>query len=230
MNNSSIKLQYLDHSGFSIETENNFLIFDYYKGQVQLPNSKNTYVFCSHSHGDHFNPIILEWQNNDPDIKYIFSNDISIKQKISSIHFLSAYEELTIDSLRIKSYGSTDLGISFLVKSDGRNIFHAGDLNWWYWWGESQEEIENAEKWFKEEMARIKGEHIDLALFPVDPRLEHNYSVGADYFIQEIKPHILIPMHFWDGYDVVSQYASKMKDSSTRVIALQPGAIIELFL
>lgn len=230
MNNSSIKIHYLDHSGFSIETDRYFLVFDYYRGQIKIPDKKSIYIFCSHSHGDHFNPLILEWQSKHPDINYILSSDISVNKRISNLHILSAYEELTIDGLRVKSYGSTDLGISFLVSFDGANIFHAGDLNWWYWWGESPEEIQNAEKWFKEEIARIRGERIDLAFFPVDPRLEHNYCVGADFFIEEMKPRILIPMHFWDGFEIVRQYASNKIASSTKVIALEPGTVLDLNL
>ena len=48
--------------------------------------------------------------------------------------------------LRIQAFGSTDVGISFLIHLQGKSIFHAGDLNNWHWSEESTEqEIRKAE-------------------------------------------------------------------------------------
>lgn len=43
------------------------------------------------------------------------------------------------DVLRVHAFGSTDVGISFLVEAEGKKIFHAGDLNNWHWMDESSE-------------------------------------------------------------------------------------------
>lgn len=52
-----MKVTYLNHSGFLLEWEDCFWIFDYYRGALpQLSPQKPVFVFCSHSHGDHFNP------------------------------------------------------------------------------------------------------------------------------------------------------------------------------
>lgn len=223
----NVKVQYLYHSGFSVETANNLIIFDYYQGTIHLGN-KPVYVFSSHGHPDHYNPVILKWQKERPDIHYIFSNDIEIKPGNNRITFMSPAELCQINDLKIKAYGSTDLGVSYHVSCEGLHIFHAGDLNWWYWWGETAEEIARAEKDFKAEIAKIKGQKIDLAFFPVDPRLEHNYGLGAEYFIEELKPGVLIPMHFWDNQQAVQKFADKMQDSPTKIITLtQRGQIAE---
>lgn len=222
MGKQNLLVSYIYHSGFSIETDEHFLIFDYCKGPVK-PGHKPLLVFASHSHADHYNPEILNWQNAHPDTRYIFSSDILLQQKNAKIKLLSPYEETAIDDINIKTFGSTDLGVSFLVSCGGWDIFHAGDLNWWYWWGETPAEIANAERMFKEEIAKIKGAKIDLAFFPVDPRLEHNYRVGADYFIEQIAPQVLIPMHFADSPETAEKYAEIMKGSATKVIALTPG-------
>ncbi|MDX9873174.1 MAG: MBL fold metallo-hydrolase [Clostridia bacterium] len=228
MNKLGVNVQYIYHSGFRVETDRRILIFDYFKGKVQL-GDKQTLVFASHAHPDHFRKKIFDWSNDQPDIAYILSSDIRHRPEGLNIKALSPYEETTLADVHIKTFGSTDAGVSFLVETDGLRIFHAGDLNWWYWWGESPEEIANAEKMFKEEMAKIKGEAIDLAFFPVDPRLEHNSDVGADYFIQEIAPKILIPMHFGDQADAALKYAEKMKGASTQVIAFtEPNQEISL--
>ncbi|KUO61407.1 MAG: hydrolase [Gracilibacter sp. BRH_c7a] len=217
MVNPEIKIKYLYHSGFRVETSKHIFIFDYYKGNVDM-GDKDTYVFSSHGHPDHFNKEIFQWQKQKPNIKYILSDDISIKQKKGNIFVMSPYDEIKVDDVIIKAFGSTDLGVSFLIQFLGTNLFHAGDLNWWYWSQDVPEEIKRAEILFKKEIAKIKGESIDIAFFPVDPRLEHNYCVGADYFIQEISPKVLIPMHFGDNGETAKQYAEKMKDSPTRII------------
>ncbi|PKM90919.1 MAG: hydrolase [Firmicutes bacterium HGW-Firmicutes-12] len=232
MKNSEVRIQYIYHSGFIVETAQNILVFDYYRGTVKLNNAgnKKVFVFSSHEHADHFTPQIFEWQKERPDIHYILSSDICIRQRNDNIKLLSPYEETAIDNVNIRTFGSTDLGVSFLVNCDGIDVFHAGDLNWWYWWGESPEEIANAEKLFKEEIAKIKGLNIDLAFFPIDPRLEHNDRVGADYFIKEITPKVLIPMHFADNPATAEKYADSMKHSPTRIVALtKRGQEILLF-
>ena len=228
MSNLNLQIQYLDHSGFSVETASYQLVFDYYRGAIVL-GDKPVYVFSSHSHPDHYNPVILEWQKEKQNIRYIFSKDIEVSHLNNNITMISPYEETQLNDLNIKTFGSTDLGVSFLVECEGVRIFHAGDLNWWYWWGDTEEGIAQATADFKAEIAKIQGEQIDLAFFPVDPRLEHNYGLGAEYFIQEIKPSFLIPMHFWDNQEAISKFAGEMLERPTKVIALtRPGQVINL--
>jgi hypothetical protein len=221
MGDPKIKLKYLYHSGFLVETDKNLLIFDYYQGEAESlvqESSKNIFIFSSHSHPDHFNPMILEWQKNRPDIQYIFSQEISVPQTTKNVNFLSPYETLDIGDLKIKAYNSTDIGVSFLVHVEGIRLFHAGDLNWWYWSGDTPEDMVKAEKGFKEEVQRIKGEVIDIAFFPVDPRLEQNYSAGAEYFIKELAPQFFIPMHFADSSEFVKKFEDKMKEGPSKIL------------
>lgn len=218
MEKRNIQINYLYHSGFTIETDHYFFIFDYYQGSVQLSHKK-IIVFSSHSHSDHFNPEIFEWQQKRPDIQYILSSDIDLPENISNIRFLSPGEVIQEDDLTIKAYNSTDIGVSFFVQCEGFRIFHSGDLNWWYWI-DTPEEMAKAEKDFKDEVEKIKKECIDIAFFPVDPRLGKNYSAGAEYFIQEIQPQYLIPMHFSTRPQAAKVFAEKMKGSTTQVIAL----------
>jgi L-ascorbate metabolism protein UlaG (beta-lactamase superfamily) len=216
MGKYNLKINYLYHSGFSVETKKHVLIFDYYKGPIQF-SDKATYIFSSHSHPDHFNPNILEWQKERHDIRYILSSDIKVPSNLKNTQFLSPYEDSQIDDLKIKAYNSTDIGVSFLVECEGIRLFHAGDLNWWYWI-DTPEEMEKAEKGFKDEIKKIKKEHIDIAFFPVDPRLEKNYSAGAEYFIQEVRPQILIPMHSFGHDEAAVEFAGKMEGSPTKIL------------
>lgn len=56
-----MKITYINHSGFLIETRGCYYIFDYYKGELPpLDKKKEVIVFCSHFHKDHFNPVIFK--------------------------------------------------------------------------------------------------------------------------------------------------------------------------
>ena len=175
MHEIKAKIYYIYHSGFAIETKNHFLVFDYYKepGRSKenslfplLISAKNTnkkvLVFCTHSHGDHFSPAILDWESYNPEIKYILSNDIKVATKKSNYVFMQEDDEKEINDLYIKAYGSTDIGISFFVKVDNLTIFHAGDLNWWHWKEDSLEEQKLAELNFKVQIEKLNIKSVEI--------------------------------------------------------------------
>jgi L-ascorbate metabolism protein UlaG (beta-lactamase superfamily) len=235
MKNFKVKINYLYNSSFKVETENHVLIFDYYNdktesalkdssngvvGEADLTTDKDIIVFATHSHGDHFNDTIFSWGEKRPGIRYVLSSDIKFKENYENTNIISAYEELNMNNISIKAFGSTDLGISLFVKVDGINIFHAGDFNWWHWYDESDEDNIKMEKLFKLEIDKIKGEHIDLAFFPVDPRLRESYNLGPNYFISEVQPKALIPMHFREDYYITKEFADINKEKNIRIFTL----------
>ncbi|MBU3180243.1 MBL fold metallo-hydrolase [Clostridium psychrophilum] len=233
MKNGEAKIYYIFHSGFAIKTKNHFLIFDYYKEPANnnkkslilspenIKQMENMYVFSSHSHEDHFNPKILEWEKYNSNIQYILSSDIKIDENKPNYCFIEEGKKELINDVYIKAYGSTDIGISFLVKVDGLTIFHAGDLNWWHWKEDSLEEQSLAESEFKDKVKKLKEEKsIDIAFFPVDPRLEEFYYIGGEYFAKEIHPKILIPMHFGNDVYIAKEFASRVKNINVNAVEI----------
>lgn len=228
-----IEITYLFHSGFYVELEKSILIFDYFRdnckknryedcGQIKkedLPDNKNVYIFVSHGHYDHYDKEILTF--NKENVSYIFSKDIKPLGDFDNITYMGKDEEINIKDIRVKSFGSTDEGISFLVSVENTNIFHAGDLNWWHWEGENDKEKEDAKNNYFKEVEKLKDSSIDVAFFPVDPRLENAYYYGGEYFINEISPKIFIPMHFQDVYEITERFAEKMKDSKSEVLRIR---------
>ena len=209
-----MKLTYIYHSGYVIEGDRFTILIDYFKdtdGKVGivhdkiLKNDGKLYILSTHSHHDHFNPEILKWRELRPDIVYVFSKDI-LDNKMARPEdavYLDKLETYIDDTIYIKAFGSTDLGGSFLIKVGDKTIFHAGDLNNWHWNEEStKEEIEEAENNYLSELTLLAKEvkHIDLAMFPVDPRLGKDYMKGAEQFIDTIKTYIFAPMHFGEEY------------------------------
>lgn len=239
------KITHLFHSGYAVETANHYLIFDYYqplpnKGKNitegvitkdYLKNKKNVFVFVSHSHSDHFDPAIIEWAKDNPAITYILSSDVEVNTPNLNCHTLSAYEELTLSPLIIKTFGSTDQGISFLLQVDGLSIFHAGDLNWWHWSGESLADQATAKLAFHREIEKIAQDtlsmNIDIAFFPVDRRMGEFYSLGAEFFASKFKPKLLVPMHFGTDFAATQAFAIKAKELAIPTIEItHKGQII----
>lgn len=55
-----MRIAYIFHSGFLVETHECYYIFDYWKGALPpLDASKPVFVFASHGHADHYNPEIF---------------------------------------------------------------------------------------------------------------------------------------------------------------------------
>lgn len=215
---------YIFHSCYLLEFDGFSLIFDFYKDEVRddgrfwindylLEKPDDLYVFCTHSHSDHFNPEILKWGETRPNTQYIFSkevmenHDISVYQDIVFLDKLQVYED---DRLKIKAFGSTDAGGSFLVNVSGQRFFHAGDLNNWHW----NEEVPKLEAAGYENsylcQLELVAENIDqlyLAMFPVDPRLGKDYMRGAEQFVSRISVDYFLPMHFGENYDKANAFS-----------------------
>ena len=106
-------------------------------------------------------------------------------------------------NIRIEAFGSTDVGISFLIDLQGVRLFHAGDLNNWHWSEESTpQEIRKAEGDFLAEVKCLQqtAPSVDVAMFPVDNRIGKDYMRGAEQFVERIKTTIFVPMHFSEEY------------------------------
>jgi L-ascorbate metabolism protein UlaG (beta-lactamase superfamily) len=213
-----MKVTYIYHSGYVIEGEQCTIIIDYYKDSqdkyihCSLPSfSGKLYILSSHQHPDHFNKEILEWKDVRPDAQYIFSDDI-LKYRFHSdnnISFIKKGQSYQDENITIKAFGSTDVGVSFLIETEGKEIFHAGDLNNWHWDEESTpKESQAAERHFLRELNLLanKTRHLDLAMFPVDCRLGNNYMRGAEQFVDTIQTGIFAPMHFGESYQEANAF------------------------
>jgi len=221
MDETRADIYYLQNSGFAVETKGHLLVFDYIKdgGEVVLGERvghSNTLVFVSHGHGDHFNPTIFRWREANPSIRYVLSTDVQATG--ADISAMAPLQGLDVGDVKVSTFDSTDLGVSFMLATDGLTIFHAGDLNWWHWKEESSDdEVRQTEELFMQALAPIIGQDIDIAFFPVDPRLGCDYALGAERFIELLKPKMLVPMHFGENYAAVRAFADKVPTHSTMV-------------
>ena len=240
-----MKLVYIYHSGFAIDAGGFALLFDYFKdsdpdpakGYVHTQLLRRAGPLCvlsSHFHPDHFNPEVLAWRAQKADITYLFSHDILKRKraKAEDATYLRKGETYADERLKVTACGSTDVGVSFLVELNGLRIFHAGDLNNWHWEEESTpEEIAQMEGDFKKELNDLAqlAPRLDLAMFPVDPRMGGDFMRGARQFLDRIPTRCFVPMHFWAQPQKVAPFKSYAESKGTQFVLLgEPGEELEM--
>jgi len=142
------RIWYLGHCGYAVRTSGHLLIFDYQErrdgpalkvkpaapsldiGWID-PNAirdLKVRVFVSHSHSDHYDPVILGWRAAVPDIEYYFGWEAP---DVSGV-FVPARPrgKLSRSGLEIATINSHHSGVpesAWLVKVDGLVIYHNGD-------------------------------------------------------------------------------------------------------
>ncbi len=240
-----MRLTYINHSSFAIEADGFAMLFDYYRDTDKQPlhgfvhdyllhRAGMLYVFSSHFHPDHFNKEILSWREQKEDICYLFSKDIlkHRRAKADDARFLKKGEVYQDENLWVKACGSTDVGVSFLLQIKGLYIFHAGDLNNWHWKDESTpQEVASAEGSYLGELRDIVHivDHLDVAMFPVDPRIGTDYMRGAEQFVSHIHTKMFVPMHFWSRPAEAACFAPYAESKGCRFVLLaNPGEGIEI--
>ena len=199
-------IQYLQNSGWLILTPRHALIFDYVAsvGSVSgvealspgMEPSFGSYgdrrvvVFVTHSHADHYSPSVFEWATKHPGIQYVLGSPVASQGETARV--MNPHEDWSSGGLRVRTTGSTDEGVGFLVTADGITIFHAGDHALWS--DSSTQAFEAEIEWLKKQEAVI-----DLAFFPIatgfacDPRA--SIWKGVQIAGRELRPRVLIPMH-----------------------------------
>ena len=186
--------------------------------EASVPLQGKVYVFVTHSHVDHFDPIIFDWDQAKYHIKYIISDDLP--EGIPGLR-MKPGDELELEDLKVRAFDSTDLGVSFYIEVMGRTIFHAGDLNLWHWREESTvREIKQAEEDFYEAVDPIRDLNIDLCMFPLDPRQGGLFDAGINHFVMSVKPRVVIPMHWQQRAEVPLNYARRGRTRYTEILAL----------
>lgn len=217
-----MKLTYIFHSGFAVETQSCVLVFDYWMDPadcmpVILSKGKPVYVLVSHFHEDHFSREIFSWRQCYPhtSFTYILSKDIfkhNRCQKNEADVLMVKGKSWCDKNIKIVAAGSNDSGVSWIVEVAGKRIFHAGDLNNWYAkfltsdynggtirsfeFGEIDPQKD--EKQYLVELKDIKKmtDSFDVVLFPVDGRIGNGYTRGARQFIEQFQTGLFVPMHF----------------------------------
>ena len=212
-----LKVTYIGHSGFLVELEKVLFLFDYYQGEIPaLPEEKRLYVFASHRHGDHFNPEIFKLAEQHPDVQYVLSRDIWLSRVPKALHGqtvqLKPRERWEDTLVTVETLKSTDEGVAFLVRAEGKTVYHAGDLNHWHWEGETEAWNRKMAEDLHKALEPLAGMRIDAAFIPLDPRQEGSYSLGMDYFLELTDTEHVYPMHCWEKYEIIDRWSADHPD------------------
>lgn len=205
-----MKIIYIQHSSFFVELEHVTMLFDYTEGRLpEFPKDKPLLVFASHRHGDHYSEKVFEFMKIHENIQFILSDDIWVKsqpkeilEKLISMKPGDVWEDRQV---RVQTYRSTDEGVAFLIQTEGKTIYHGGDLNNWRWEGEPDSWNDSMAGKYSQEVDKLAGRTIDAAFLPLDPRQEEDFYLGFDEFMRKVSVTHAFPMHCWGNFSVIKK-------------------------
>ena len=216
----AICIKWLGHSSFQIKTMDKVIYIDLKKyGKVVETSEKADIILVTHNHGDHCSL---------PKIKSLSKKDTIViaprncASRISgNVRTIKPREEIIVDSIRIaaveayndkrfkpsgKLWHPRGYGVGYLIKAEGKTIYHAGDTD------------------FIPEMGRLKS--IDLALLPTGDKYTMDNAEAAEAAIA-IKPKTAMAMHNWET-DRGEFKRMVEANSRTKVVLLQEGEEYQL--
>jgi len=206
---------YLGHCGYAVRTLNHLLVFDYQESRDgQQPKSRpaqpslaagwiepaeirdlKVRVFVSHSHGDHYDPVIFNWKKAVPDIAYFFGWRAA--DELTYAYLVGPRAEFKSDDMEIATINSHHSGVpevAWLIKVDGLVIYHNGDC-------------QPADPASEHDFLRAKTRRIDLAfVFPV-------YEAGQRYTDQNLD--------FFGKFEVAAAFAMHAQAGDSRYLEFQ---------
>jgi L-ascorbate metabolism protein UlaG (beta-lactamase superfamily) len=210
-----MKVTLIHHSGVLIELAHKSLLFDYYEGQLTVNPDKPLYIFASHAHYDHYSSKIFHIKH--PQKTYILSDDIKTHHAHLSV---SPHNTYHVDDIEITTLFSTDQGVAYVIHTEGKSLYFAGDLHYWYWIGEPDKDNAWQRDTYLKEISTLTNEHFDLSCVVVDDRLESAMYYGLEAFLKRVKTDYVLPIHYFGNY-AISKHLKK-EFVSDQTILLYP--------
>jgi len=188
-----VRVTFIGHSTFFIETSGGASVATDYNG-FNVPPTIPDAVTMNRSHSTHYTDAV------DPAIKHALTGwdpDGGIIRHHVQI------KDLRIYNLPTNIFGTTNGNSVFVFEAGGICLAHLGHLHHYL---------------SKEEIAQLG--RIDVLFVPADGSVTLSYE-EAMYIIDQIKPRLVIPMHYGSGgfaQAVGARYPVKQQDASTVVL------------
>ena len=211
-----MKLKWLGHASWKIKAGGKTIYIDPYQGDY---DEKADLILSTHSHTDHCDPGKIKLiRGGDTVIVAPADCASKIGAKVRSLKpgEKAAFDEVTIEAVeaynykRFRSPGTPyhpkGLGVGYLIKAEGKTVYHAGDTD------------------FIPEMKELEG--VDLALLPSGGTYTMDNDEAVDAAVA-IHPRTVVPMHIWDT-DPGGFKRMVESESDIRVVVLRPGETIEI--
>ena len=202
-----LKVTYLFHSGFLVETNECAYIFDYYKHgleEIELDSGKPVIVFASHFHADHYDPDVFDILKTRG-ILYsaVLAKDIKPSRYPEGIDVTKAYAGNAYElptGARVETLLSTDSGVAYILEVGGYTIYHVSM---------TEQQRRQMRGSFTHEINKLRGRRIDAAFVPLDPHLGDDYASGALALLNTADVRALWPMHYWEQPEMISRFVSE---------------------
>ena len=127
--------------------------------------------------------------------------------------------------MSIRAIKSTDIGNAYLLRAEGKMVYHGGDLNWWNWESEGKAYCNNMTVHYHAAIEKLASAvrneatdnniapEITAAMAPLDPRLgEGSEGLGIEYLLKNVTVQHVFPMHMWKKYEVIDRYIAAHPD------------------
>jgi L-ascorbate metabolism protein UlaG (beta-lactamase superfamily) len=215
-----IYVKWLGHASFQIRTGGKVIYIDLKKyGKVVETSEKADIILVTHNHGDHCSPPKIQKLRKKDTVVIAPKNCAS--RIGGNVRTLKPGEETTVDGVKIEAVEAYNVrrfkpsgkpwhpkgyGVDYLVKTEGKTIYHAGDTD------------------FIPEMRLLKN--IDLALLPTGDKYTMDDAEAAEAAIA-INPKTAMAMHTWEKDR--EEFKKKVEaNSETDVVLLQEGEEYQL--
>lgn len=219
-----MKVTYIHHSGFLVETEGFYYLFDYEKGALpEMDAEKPIFVLSSHSHGDHYNPAVFSQLEaaGMRKVRAILSDDIAVPAHTDVLQVSPGKKYALGTRQKLTTFRSTDLGVAFLIEDQNQLIYHAGDLNDWVWEEETdaynREMTANYRKEITALSETLNHREVDAAFVVLDPRQEKDYDRGMCFFLENIPVKNVYPMHYWNDPSVIGRFLKEHPEYTAQI-------------
>ncbi|MFH1689999.1 MAG: ankyrin repeat domain-containing protein [Candidatus Eisenbacteria bacterium] len=233
-------LWYLGHCGWAVKTEEHFLIFDYWSGAGAPPatpcitnghidpselSDEHVYVFVTHEHGDHYDPVIHEWSDALDNVTYVygFRPELTPQYRTAEYdgpeyEYVGPREYCELDGLKIRTVRANDGGVGFLIEVDGLSLYHAGDHAGW---------ADGERDGFFGEIDYLAPhtEGLDLAFLNVTGCHSHDPDrllEGNVYTLDVMNPNVLIPTHAIGREYIYAGAAERLAEEDVRTSVCCP--------
>ena len=211
-----MKITWFGHASFKIETSGKKIYIDPYVLPEGSPLAD--IILITHDHYDHCDPDRINEVRTD---KTRVFTTVKAHGKISADHIqdIKPGDSADIEGIKIKAVPAYNLskhfhpqgdGLGFIIGSEGKRIYHAGDTD------------------FIPEMKSLQG--LDVVLVPIGG----TYTMGIEEAVQAVlamKPKIAVPMHynFLGGLEAnADAFKKKVESHSKTKVEILEGRELEI--
>jgi L-ascorbate metabolism protein UlaG (beta-lactamase superfamily) len=212
-----VLIKWLAHAGFQIKVNGKIIYIDLEK--YGKATEKADLILVTHSHTDHCDPDKIKNVRKKDTVIVAPADCVSMIG--GNVKTLKPGEETRVDNITVKAveaynykrfrspekpYHPKGFGVGYLIKAEGKTIYHAGDTD------------------LIPEMQKLGS--IDVVLLPSGGTYTMDNAEAAEAAIA-INPKIVIPMHRWETNP--EEFRKKVEaNSNIKVMILQEGEEFQL--